>query len=466
MKVGDLVVKCFLFFVTLVLTSVLTSSNGEVTARDNTPEGNLGTIRNVVAKSIIPKTKYDNIVNIGCGWASGINLVGGLNWGDTLPRALFVDPDNIYDTLTDPTHYTAYKNKFAVLVKEALEARDGNSINFFDVAKSGHTSPYGKIEIDELDAIITDEFGGQLSGNTLVLYEYGPPDFIRLISMLYDRDPALNPISTSNGGEIFPPGVSAFGDSYWQATLATKLGGDPIIIEDVLDRYDGHFLPTASGATPYVDETSVLGPPHSNDLTISDRFFESYKRDYNRLLDNAGGKYGSKVDIIAIGNENVYEGGSNFRQYANSVTRNGNAIFPCTFFPTFFGCSPDTAEGLEQGINNDFVHPFADDLEERARDYYNRMKKQAKKEGVTLINVFDLFSGHHSRFDDPTSPHYVAGDPTYWAYMAEINALGHEVVADVILHMLNTGKKVYERKHSDVFKDRALANEFPGVYGY
>lgn len=81
MKVGDLVVKCFLFFLTLVLTSVLTSSNGEVTARDNTPEGNLGTIRNVVAKSIIPKTKYDNIVNIGCGWASGINLVGGLNWG-------------------------------------------------------------------------------------------------------------------------------------------------------------------------------------------------------------------------------------------------------------------------------------------------------------------------------------------------------------------------------------------------
>ena len=133
-KVGGLVVKCFLFFLTLGLTSVLTSSSGEVTARNNKPKGNLGIIRNVVAKSMIPKTKYDNIVNIGCGWASGINLVGGLNWGGTLPGALFVDPDNIYDTLTDPTHYTAYKNKYAVLVKEALEARDGKSNSFFDVA--------------------------------------------------------------------------------------------------------------------------------------------------------------------------------------------------------------------------------------------------------------------------------------------------------------------------------------------
>src|SRR2546430_6112615 len=82
-KVGGLVVKCFLFFLTLGLTSVLTSSSGEVTARNNKPKGNLGIIRNVVAKSMIPKTKYDNIVNIGCGWASGINLVGGLNWGCT-----------------------------------------------------------------------------------------------------------------------------------------------------------------------------------------------------------------------------------------------------------------------------------------------------------------------------------------------------------------------------------------------
>ena len=74
--------------------------------------------------------------------------------------------------------------------------------------------------------------------------------------------------------------------------------------------------------------------------------------------------------------------------------------------------------------------------------------------------------GHHSRYDDPTSPDYVAEDPTYWAYMAEINALGHEVVADVMLHILNTGKKVYHRKHSDEFRDRALQNEFTGVYGY
>jgi hypothetical protein len=56
--------------------------------------------------------------------------------------------------------------------------------------------------------------------------------------------------------------------------------------------------------------------------------------------------------------------------------------------------------------------------------------------------------------------------PTYWAYLAEINALGHEVVADVMLHILNTGKNVYARKHSDTFRQRALENEFPGVFGY
>jgi len=78
----------------------------------------------------------------------------------------------------------------------------------------------------------------------------------------------------------------------------------------------------------------------------------------------------------------------------------------------------------------------------------------------------DLFAGHHSRFDDPESAYYVEDDPTYWAYMAEINALGHEMVADVMMHVLNTGKKVYPRKHSDAFRGRALDNEFPGVYGY
>ncbi|MEY8199392.1 MAG: hypothetical protein RPS47_09140, partial [Colwellia sp.] len=433
----------------------------ELIAKGNGHKKSLGVTHNIVAKFLIPNTQYDNIVNIGCGWASGANLVGGFDWNITL-QAVFSDPYNLYNIITDPFYATTYQNKYAFLVKEALEARDGKTIQLFDLAKSGHTSPYGKVEIDELDTIIAGEFGGKLTGNTLVLYEYGPPDFIRLISMLYDRDPGLNPVSELNGGEIFPPGVSASGDSYWQATFL----GNPETVKNVLERYDGHFLPTDSGATPYVDETSVLGPPNSNDLTISDRFFESYKRDYNRLHDNANGKYGSKVDIVVIGNENIYEGGSNFRQYANSVTLNGNAVFACTFFPTFFGCSPDTIGGPAQGINEDFLHPFAKDLEKRARDYSKRMKKQAKNEGVTFINIIDLFSGHHSRFDDPTSPYYVASDPTYWAYMAEINALGQEVVADVMLHILNTGKKQYHRKHSDVFIDRALANEFQGVYGY
>ncbi len=436
-----------------------------VTADANAVQPRLGTIKNVIDHTLIPGTIYDNIVNIGCGWATGVNTASSYDWPNLLPQ-LQANPGDVYNILTDPANLTPYGNRYAVLVKEALEERDGKLIRLFDVALTGHTSPYGKFEIDELDAIIEAQFGGQLTGNTLVLYEFGPPDFIRLISMLYDRDPELNPLATAAGGEPFPPGASAFGDSYWQARFATELGGDAQSVQKVLERYRGHFRRTRTGAEPYVDETDVLGPPNSNTLTISDRFFTSYARDYQRLLDNEGGRYGNKVDIIAVGNENPYEGGQNFRQYANSVIANPAAAFPCTLFPTFFGCRPDTIVTPELGIDTHYVHPFARRLDRLAYWYSRRMAAQAVVHGVNLINVYDLFSGHHSRFDDPASPDYVAQDPTYWAYMGEINALGHEVVADVMLHMLNTGKRRYKRKHSSHFRDRALANEFPGVFGY
>lgn len=455
-------VFCRISFLLLATAWLCTA---EASAKEKNSRVDLGNVHNEVATSLVPGTHYDNIVSIGCGWASGVNLASGIDWIALLP-VLLANPSEVYNLLTNPLYFTPYQNKYAILVKNALEARDGHTINFFDLAKSGHTSPYGKLEIDELDDIIANEFGGQLSGKTLVLYEFGPPDFLRLVGMLFDRDPALNPIATASGGEPFPPGASVFGDSYWQATYATELGGDPATVDDVLTRYAGHFLPTSSGATPYVDETAVLGPPNSNDLTVSDRFFASYERDYRRMLDNAGGKYGDKVDIIAVGNENPYEGGDNFRQYANSVASDINAKFPCTIFPTLFGCRPDTIFTPQLGIDDNFVHPFASELEALALDYTKRMRKQARKEGVSLINVYQLFAGHNSRFDDPTSPYYVAKDPTYWAYLAEINALGQEVVADVMLHILNTGDKNYKRKHSDEFKVRALVNEFPGVYGY
>lgn len=430
------------------------------------PSNDLGKVKNEVSNTLIPGTRYDNIVNIGCGWASGVNFASSYDWPSLL-QAIMADPRNVYETLTAPERFTRYQNRYAILVKDALEARDGTTITLFDVAKTGHTSPYGASEIDELDAIIAEQFGGRLSGKTLVLYEYGPPDFIRLVSMLFDRDPTLNPIATSMGGEPLPPGASAFGDSYWQARFAAEQFGDASVSGKVLQRYKGHFQETRKkGAVPYVDETDVLGPPFTNDLTVADRFFASYARDYDRLLENASGRYGDKVDILVVGNENPYEGGENFRQYGNSVTGNINAIFPCTLFPTFFGCRPDSVTTTKLGIDDTFIHPFADELEALARDYTKRMVKQAKKKRVSMINVYELFAGHHSRFDDPSSPHYVESDPTYWAYLAEINALGHEVVADVMLHILNTGKEKYERKHSGEFRQRAIENEFPGVYGY
>lgn len=426
----------------------------------------LGSVRNEIASTLIPGTRYDTIVNIGCGWASGVNFTSSFDWPSLL-QAILSDPARVYDILTSPQNMVRYQNRYAILVKQSLEARDGTSIHLIDVAKTGHTSPYGRFEIDDLDAVIEEEFGGQLRGNTLVLYEFGPPDFIRLVSMLFDRDPELNPIATAFGGEPLPPGAAAFGDSFWQARFLQIQGGDASIQDKVLQRYAGHFLPTRTRrGVAYVDETDVLGPPYSNELTVSDRFFASYARDYTRLLGNQNHKYGNKVDIIAIGNENPYEGGPNFRQYGNSVLANAAAVFPGTLFPTFFGCRPDTIGTAQLGIDDGFVHPFAGKLEELAFDYTHKMLEQARERGVSMINVCQLFAGHHSRFDDPTSPCYVKADPTYWAYMAEINALGQEVVADVMLHILNTGKSIYARKHSDTFRQRALENEFPGVFGY
>ena len=254
----------------VLLTLGMTSLSAE--AGGSSKPQNLGSVTNVISSTLVPGVQYDNIVNIGCGWASGVNFASSYNW-PILLQAIFANPLGVYDALTDPANFTAYQNRYAILVKDALEARDGNNINLFDIAKTGHTSPYGELEIDDLDAIIAAEFDGELEGNTLVLYEFGPPDFIRLISMLFDRDPALNPIATSKGGEPFPPGAAAFGDSYWQARLVAEQSGDPTILDQVLNRYAGHYLPTASGATPYVDETDVLGPPNSNDLTVADRFF-------------------------------------------------------------------------------------------------------------------------------------------------------------------------------------------------
>ncbi len=451
---------------TAVLALVIGITSTTLQAGEKGSGNQLGVVKNQLATSLVPGTRYDNIVNIGCGWASGVNFSSGIDWTAAVP-AILANPSEVYNILSDPQYQTKYGNRYAVLVKEALEARDGHTVNLFDVAKSGHTSPYGSMEIDELEQIIEDEFGGQLTGNTLVLYEYGPPDFIRLVGMLFDRDPALNPIATSLGGDPFPPGASILGDSYWQARFVAELGGDPATIDAVLERYLGHFKPsTANGATPYVDETDILGPPNTNTLTVSDRFFASYRRDYRRLLGNEDGKYGNKVDIIAIGNENVYEGGENFRQYSKSVALDINAVYPCTIFPTFLGCRPDEIGTPGLGADEGFVHPFAHKLEGLAQDYSLKMAEQAKEEGVSLINVYDLFAGHHSRYNDEDSPYYVKGDPTYWAYMAEINALGQEVVADVMLHILNTGRDLYQRKHSDEFRARALANEFPGVYWY
>jgi hypothetical protein len=136
---------------------------------------------------------------------------------------------------------------------------------------------------------------------------------------------------------------------------------------------------------------------------VSDRFFESYARDYDRLKGNADGRYGDKVDVIVIGNENPYEGGDNFRQYANSVTSHIAAIYPCTLFPTFLGCRPDTVATPNLGIDSDFVHPFSRKLENLSLQYTRRMIRQAKAKGVSMINVYELFAGHHSRFDDPTA---------------------------------------------------------------
>lgn len=82
----------------------------------NSSPGGLGAVQNEVAKSLVPGTQYDNIVNIGCGWASGVNFAGGINWGAALPLIL-ANPLDVYNILSDPLYQTKYGNRYAVLVK-------------------------------------------------------------------------------------------------------------------------------------------------------------------------------------------------------------------------------------------------------------------------------------------------------------------------------------------------------------
>jgi hypothetical protein len=48
----------------------------------------LGSIRNEVAATLLPGTRYDNIVNIGCGWASGVNFTSSYDWPSLLPSIM------------------------------------------------------------------------------------------------------------------------------------------------------------------------------------------------------------------------------------------------------------------------------------------------------------------------------------------------------------------------------------------
>jgi hypothetical protein len=51
----------------------------------------LGSVRNEVASTLLPGTRYDNIVNIGCGWASGVNFTSSYDWPSLL-QSILSDP--------------------------------------------------------------------------------------------------------------------------------------------------------------------------------------------------------------------------------------------------------------------------------------------------------------------------------------------------------------------------------------
>ena len=83
----------------------------------------LGSVRNEVASTLLPGTRYHNIVNIGCGWASGVNFTSSYDWPSLLP-SIMSDPANVYNILTSPQNMTRYQNRYAILIKEALQASD------------------------------------------------------------------------------------------------------------------------------------------------------------------------------------------------------------------------------------------------------------------------------------------------------------------------------------------------------
>src|SRR6185436_7535850 len=55
----------------------------------------LGSVRNEVASTLLPGTRYDNIVSIGCGWASGVNFSSSYDWPSLL-QSIMIDPAHVY----------------------------------------------------------------------------------------------------------------------------------------------------------------------------------------------------------------------------------------------------------------------------------------------------------------------------------------------------------------------------------
>ncbi len=425
-----------------------------------TPAGankNLGVVKNIISSTLESGTKYDNIINIGCGWAYGTNA-GQVNF--TLAGPLLIaNPGNVYEIINMIEITPKYENRYILsLFNHFNELKKNGDVNLLDVALFGQPSSEGFRQINVLDAIIDSEFGGQLQGNTLVLYEFAPPDMIRLISTLFDRDPALNPLSSDKkngfgGIDPFPLGVLFFGDSFSQAVAV----GDLDIQKAIIERYRNHF--SAGTGPAYVDETDTIGEPNTNTLNIVDRFFKSYEDDTIRLQSS---KYGSKIDILHFGAENVYEGGDNYAQWDRSVIENPAAAASCGLFSTYLSCNP--FDPFTPGAS--YSHPYGQDLDDYNKIYNAAMVRLVKKLDVNFLNSRDLLAGHLSRFDDPTSDSFVEDDPTYWFSVGDLNAMGQEMITDMIFDMLQTASGTYQRKHSSAFRAAALAAAFPGDYGY
>lgn len=423
----------------------------------------LGTVANYLPPGFKPFQRVDNIIVEGCGWATGYNFEGADN--AAFINHLKMNGGDLAEAWYNHDFFDVYENRFPVRFRELIEATQGGApINFIDAAyavDSNGSAP----QKDKINDIIDTQYGGSLKGNTIVIYEFDPPDKFRATQTAYDRRDAWNPyaaISDPTGtlpgpapgfltDEIYAPYPDPYGQVYLHPALIAMPVLQLTLLTEITDFFLQHLqINNEIGTTnPFIFPMYAPGDKTVMDFIINSNHQEQMSAYYS------SNKFGDNVQVWDIGAEDTYEGAyrhgaePSYHAAWDMVYGAGAWNKVCNVYPTFFTCF--------------YSHPLASHLDGISKTWDSYELAMCQQNGFVYINSAQLFQGHGGRSNDPTSPYFVPQDPTHWLSPAEINSIGQEQLAHMLFTLWKTGNPLYYRRHSSTVADVAETFEFPAT---